>query len=493
VTVLAGCGSTVEPTATETLGPVNPGLGQPGVTGTTPATGAPSSSGDGAPLPTTSANGAGQPTFPTSGPSGGANAPTDTTPTGSQSSRAAGQTGPITVGFLLTGTSNASQYGASLGNTVTERGVDQALINAINKKGGVDGRRLKVVFASTDTGSTNWDNDFQAACATFTQDHHVAAVLGYEFTYEPDFESCLAKQGIPHLNDGFNVPSNAVLSQFPLFWSLDVPTIGERSIAKFQGAINTGFLSPKSKLGIALDDCPGTQQAWSAEVLPFLKAHHIDVAAVTTVGCGTGNNAGTTSEITGLTNTLLKFRSKGVDRISFVSVSEGPVLYLGTVAAQAQGYKPGWIVSSLGQLAITGGESPIPQMQNTRGFGWLPSQDIPPQYTPKQNASQRRCLSLLHSQKVRPRAAADFGYAYSACEAVFVYEAALRADGGNTDGTAISNAIAHLGNFQSTLNLAGKSVFSDARRNNAPMVYKPINWDGGCHCFRYGHQTFTMP
>ncbi len=505
IALAAGCGSTVEPSTEQTIGPIN-GLGVPSVTiGTAPATTTvpgttTTTAPGGATVPGLTGNGKSGSTVtaPTStaatGTGPGSTSPgATTTPTGTQPTHAPVETGPITVGFLTTATSNASSSGASLGNTVTETSVDQALVNAIDKQGGLDGRQLKVVFAHTDTGSSNWDNDFQAACETFTQDHHVDVVLGYEFNYEPDFESCLAKQGIPHLTDGFNVPGTAELAQYPLFWSLDVPTIGQRSIAKFQGAINTGFLTSKDKLGILLDDCPGTQTAWKAQVLPFLLSHHIDVASTFSTACSTGNNAAVTSAIGSLTNGLLKFRSEGVDRISFVAVSEAPVLYLASTAANAQGYRPGWIVSSLGQLAIIGGESPMPEMQNTHGYGWLPSQDVPPAYAPKENAAQHRCLSLLHSQKVDPRSAADYGYAYNACEAVFVYEAALKADGGNSDGQAISNAISNLGNFQSTLNLYGKSVFSSARRNDAPEYYKPINWDGGCHCFRYGSQTYKMP
>jgi hypothetical protein len=501
IALVAGCGSTVEPSTVQTIGPIN-GLGVPSVSiggGTAPAQSAPgttTSPGVSASTAPT-ARGGGQVTPVVTSPAGGtatSSAPgVTTTPTGTHSTHAPVETGPITVGFLTTATSNSSQYGASLGNTITETSADQALVDAINKKGGIDGRQLKVVFAHTDTGSTNWDNDFQAACETFTQDHHVDAVLGYEFTYEPDFESCLAKQGIPHLTDGFNVPGSAELAQYPMFWSLDVPTIGARSIAKFQGAISTGFLTTKNKLGVLLDDCPGTQSAWKDQVLPFLQAHHIDVATTFTAGCSTGNNAGVTSEIGDLTNGLLKFRSAGVDRISFVAVSEAPVLYLASIAANAQGYKPGWIVSSLGQLAIIGGEAPMPQMQNTRGFGWLPSQDVPPAYAPKNNAAQNRCLSLLKSQNVHPRSAADYGYAYNACEAMFVYEKALQLDGGNTDGQAVSNAIGNIGSFESTLNLEGKSTFTSARRNDAPLIYKPINWDGNCHCFRYGSQTYSMP
>ncbi|HVX69761.1 MAG TPA: hypothetical protein VHA79_08740 [Mycobacteriales bacterium] len=498
IALLTGCGSTVEMGATQeqAVGSTDDGLSVPSQavpqtgTGTTPdetSTGRGLGADTGSnPTPTAGRQ-------DSAGPDGVQRAPTRSggKPGASRSPR---QTGPLTVGFIISGTSNAASTGASLGNTISETGVDTALVNALNKKGGIAGRQLKAVFAHTDTGASNWSNDFQAACATFTQDHQVAAVLGYQFTYEPNLESCLAKKGIPHLSNGFNVPSNSVLAQYPLFWSLDVPTIGVRSLAKFEGAIKTGFLTPQDKLGIVLDNCPGTLSAWKGEVRPYLAAHHINVALEYTTSCGTGNNAGTAAIVSGVTSALLKFHSAGVNRISFVMVSEAPALYIITTVAQTQGYYPGWIVSSLAQLAIIGGEAPKAEMRNTHGYGWLPSQDVPPTYNPKPNASQRRCVSLLRSQGVKPRSAADFGYAYNACEAVFLYEKALELTGADPDGAAVSSAIASIGGgFESMLNLNGRSTFSNARRNNAPAFYKPINWDGNCSCFRYGRQTYAMP
>jgi hypothetical protein len=423
---------------------------------------------------------------------GGAAGSTGPAPT-SATSNSPKATGPITVGFLTTATTNAAQYGASNGNTVSETGIDDALINALNKQGGIDGRQIKVVFAHTDTGGSDWAGEFQAACATFTQDNHVDAVLGYAFDYAPAFESCLAQKGIPHISDSYAVTSDAEMAKYPLYWSLSTPPIEQREMAKYEGAMNTGVLTPSNKLGVILDTCAGNQAAWQGAVLPFLQAHHINVAPPFTIACGTGQNAGIVATVGSLTNVLLRFRSEGVNRISF-ETAEGPALLLSSIEAQAQGYHPDWIVSSLAGLSVIGGETPIPQMQHTYGFGWMPSQDTPPQYTPTKNAAQRRCLSLLHSQKEYPKAAADYIYAYDACEAVFVYADALERNGGDTTGTAVSQAIASIGtSFQSTLNLDGRSDFSAARHNDVPMVYKPINWDGDCHCFRYGSQTFTMP
>jgi hypothetical protein len=499
VAALAGCGSKA-PASEQTIGPLNESLGIPGITirGTAPATApgatptgvaslpptdtSPGGSGSASAFPVPSGSTPSQPGNPSSGPSGG---------TAPSESSSAGRHGPVTVGFLTTATSNAGNYGATIGNTVSETGVDQALIDALNSHGGIDGRRIKVVFAHTDTGGSNWANEFQAACATFTQDHHVDVVLGYAFDYVASFESCLANKGIPHLSDSYNVPGE--VSKYPLYWSLSTPPIRQIQLAKFTGAIKTGFLTPKNKLGVILDDCPGNQETWQSAVLPFLRAHHITVAPTFSLGCGTGQNAGTVASVGQLTNILLRFRSEGVDRISF-QTAEGPVLLIGSIEAQSQGYRPGWIVSSLGGLALIGPQAPIPQMQNTHGYGWMPAQDIAPQYLPKPNAAQRRCLALLRSRNVHPRATADFVYAYQACEALFLYEKALKLDGGDSSGPAVSNAIAKVGSgFQSTLNLFGRSVYSPSRRNDAPTVYKPINWDGNCHCFRYGHLTFPMP
>lgn len=500
IALLTGCGSTIQQGTTETPitsaqgGTATDGLGLPDTTAVTPGT-----TGDTPGTPIDGAandGGTGPIDLPTPGGSSGVGGKNSTSPShgGASSGTTTAETGPLTIGFLTTDTSNASSSGASLGNTVSESRVDTALIEALNKQGGIVGRQVKIVLAHTDTGSSNWATDFQAACATFTQDNHVDAVLGYQFTYEPNLETCLNSKGIPHLQDGFNVPSNSVLAQYPLFWSLDIPTIGERSLAKFEGAIKTGFLTPKNKLGVVLDDCPGTLPSWSSEVKPYLIAHHINIAVAYTTTCGTGNNAGTSSTVSGITSGMLKFRNAGVDRISFVSVSEAPALYVVSTVAQSQGYYPGWIVSSLGQLAIIGGEAPKSEMRNTHGYGWLPSQDVPPQYNPKPNASQKRCYQLLHSRGIKLRTAADFGYAYNACEAVFLYEKALKVTNGHSDGTSVIAAIASLGNhFESTLNLYGRSTYSNALRNNTPAVYKPINWDGNCSCFRYGHQTFAMP
>jgi hypothetical protein len=485
----AGCGSTVQTAGTAAVSS-DGGLA------------APTSSASAAPGAVPGAGGLSVPAAGTgSAPAGGSSAAT--TGTGVQPGVAPGGSvaangpaalqGPIKIGIVLTKVSNAAEFGVSLGNTYAEKDFDQALINALNKHGGIDGRRIDPIYASTDTATTNWSTDFEAACATFTQDNHVAAVLGYAFDYERNFESCLAKNGIPHLTTAFNVPDNAELSQWPLFWALETPTIDVRSLAKIQGAMRTGVLTSKSKLGVILDSCPGTVHAWTTVIQPYLRRMNINVADVQNFGCGTGDNASEGNEVSQAGNAMVAFRSKGVDRVTFFSVSEGPALLVLSEAAESQHYYPKWIVSSLANLSVLVGQAPRDQLQNVEGYGWLETQDVSPSQYSKPNAAQRRCLSLMKSQGVVPKSAADFSFAYNICEAVFVYEQALVRTGGSSIGTSIIAGVARIGDFLSTLNYAGESSFTSSRRNNTPRVYRHVVYLDPCSCFKYVGGTMAMP
>ena len=176
--------------------------------------------------------------------------------------------GPIELGFVRTGVSNAAAFGASLGNTISEADVDNAVVSYFNEHGGIGGRPIVPVYADTDTGSASWDADFAAACAKFTQDHKVAAVLGYVFNHDPAFEACLAQKGVPHLSTTFNVPDTTELARYPLLFALSTPRIERRSIEKIDGGLATGILTKASKLGVMVDSCPGTQRAWTGTTRP---------------------------------------------------------------------------------------------------------------------------------------------------------------------------------------------------------------------------------
>ena len=399
--------------------------------------------------------------------------------------------GPIQIGMVRTGVSNAAAFGVSLGNTVTETDVYNALIAALNDQGGLAGRRIQPVFADTDTASSNWDADFEAACAKFTQDNNVVAVLGYVFNHADNFEGCLASRGIPHLSTTFNVPDIEVLQKYPLLVPLSTPRIERRSILKIDGGLLTGVLTKANKIGIVTDTCPGTERAWSKVTEPYMRAKGLNVVSQAEIGCAHGSGDAA-SEAGRAGNLVLQFRTDGVDAIILMTVSEGPgVLIIGN-AAEAQGWRPKYIVSSLANGAVLGGQIPAGQAANVHGFGWLPSQDVPPSLWPAQPPPAERCIALLTSKGIKLQAAADYQFAFNGCEALFAYEAALNATGGRTDGPLVVGAIEALGStYTGVMNLEGRMTFSRTQRD-APSFARYFAFDSGCTCFTYRPTTLTI-
>jgi hypothetical protein len=488
----AACGSTVQGAQTQALNGPGGGLAGPGATSGSQVLpdGSTGGGGAGAGLGTGAGSGG---TGSTGGTTGGGSSTVGGT-TGTTTGSISQQTRPVKIGILLTTVGQADALGLSLGNTYSEKQFDDGVINALNKQGGIHGHRIVPVYAKTNTASSNWETDYGAACATFTQDNHVDAVLGSSFAYFASFERCLAKAHIPHLTNSSNIADNKELGQFPLLRALIVPTIDKRSIAKLQGAINAGFLTSANKLGVITDSCPGSQRAFNDVVKPFLAQHHIPIAGTADEGCADGYNSSFSAAGAAVSNAILTFRTNQVDRITFITVSESGTMLVMSEGASSQKYYPGWILSSLVGTSILQSQAPTDELKSTRVYGWLPSQDVSPsQYGPP-NAALRRCLALLKSQGITPSSAADYSYSESICEALFAYEAALGKTLGVLTGSAVVAGLDGIGTaFRSAFDLDGAANFSAARRNDVPRVYRQATYGGNCSCFSYGGPAYPMP
>jgi hypothetical protein len=187
----------------------------------------------------------------------------------------ASASGPIKIGFIVTNASNAGDFGVSSGQTFSDQQLYDALVAAMNKRGGINGRKIEPVYGVTDTAAPDWSTQFQAACAKFTQDNHVAAVLGYIFVFMDSFESCLARAGVPHLYGGYQPGDTTQQRHYPTLVATTAPTSDVHWQIALSGAVTSGLLTPKSKLGLLVDSCANDDKAFSRVGAPYLKAHHI--------------------------------------------------------------------------------------------------------------------------------------------------------------------------------------------------------------------------
>jgi hypothetical protein len=387
---------------------------------------------------------------------------------------------PIQLGFLDTETGNASAFGANTGSSFTSGQAAQALVAAFNRTGGIDGRKITPIVATTDTATADWSTDYSAACAKFTQDNKVAAVLGYTFAFLDSFESCLSKAGVVHLDDAYNVGDEYDFRQYPLHFGLANPSFDRHYLAQLEGPVATGYITKANKLGVLLSACPYDQRGWNAEGAPYIKAHGLDVVDTETLSCvGGANDDG--AAVAQITSAVLKFRSARVDRI----IAEGVPVALFGITAEVQGWRPGYVVTSWTGGAVLEGTGLMPAAQeaNVHGFGWFPIVDVGAAHAPPLNANQQRCISLYRSEGLVPRQYSDYVTMYTFCDAMFLYEAALRVTNGNSNGALIAGAVEGMGTSYTSVTTL-QATFGPAQ-HDAPTLARPWGWTPSCSCYTY--------
>jgi hypothetical protein len=224
---------------------------------------------------------------------------------------------------------------------------------------------------------------------------------------------------------------------------------------------------------------------------PYLESKGVVIASVFEVGCADGSGD-TGAEAGRAGNLVLQFRTANVDTVSVMSVSEGPPVLILANAAEAQGWHPKYVVSSLANASILAGQIPNGQAANVHGYGWMPVMDVSPDAWPSTPPAAQRCIAMAKAKGLNLTAPADFAYAFNLCDALFVYEAALKATSGRTEGPAVVGAVEALGSsFSGALTLEGRLTFGPTR-HDAPSFARYFSWEATCSCFRYRSYSFDF-
>ncbi len=391
------------------------------------------------------------------------------------------QTGPIEVGFLNTKVGNAAAAGLNTGETYTPAEVFRTLVDAMNDRGGLAGREIVPVVADTDTATARWETDYQAACATFTEDHNVQAVLGYSFAMIESFETCLTKAGVSHLSGGYAMGDEKTLDDYPYLFGTTNPTVDRRYLVQLDGAVKGGFLKKTHRLGLVLDDCPPDWRAYNRTVVPYIKRTGLNVVAKTVLSCPDGASD-VAPVVQQLNNAVLQFRSENVDRVFVEGI---PFIFFANTA-EGQGWHPGYLLTSATAGAVLEANNiPERQLENIFASGWLPYLDVSPSKQPPRTPPQQRCLALLKGKGVIPAQYADYVAAYTTCDAVFLYERALKATRGVSTASVATKAIEAVGTtYAGATAHNGKTGFGPDD-HDAVALYRPWTWKSDCDCFLY--------
>jgi hypothetical protein len=477
--LLAACGSTVPMAEQRAAGRMSPGAeagldAVGGPAGTADDTGAPTVAGGG-----TGDAPSGRAASRAGGP-GGAGA-------GGVAAKTA--TGPIQLGILYSVNDGAQSAGIDNGNSFSLSRAVRAFVAGYNEVGGIAGRRINAVYAELHSASNNYEAQVEAACATFTQDNDVAAVISNLGYYSPILLSCLQKAAIPLLSGDWAGPDETDAAAHPLFVSPS-GLLGEARVRAVIGhQASAGYLTARNRIGVVIEDCPVNQRVHQRAVVPALRQAGLTLAATYAPRCflSLQDYGGQASDIQGA---VLQLRQAGVDRVLFVSqAAEANIMNLFSTGAEAQGYRPGYALSSVAAATVLALNAPAAQLANAKGVGWLPVLDSADTAQEPATATARRCLDMLAKQGVTPVSAADSFNVLGPCDSFELYAAVLRATNGDPSAEAVTRALPGVGaGYTSAATVGGRVAVRGGRIG--PGAARLFGWVNGR--FEYTSAAFPL-
>jgi hypothetical protein len=423
---------------------------------------------------------------------------------------AAGKNGPgVTAKEIFIGiayTKNGDQANAAIGAAISrgdERENARAVIDEINEKGGVAGRKLVPVFHAYDAQSAETSaQQQQAACATFTEDNKVFASTA---SGDDALDACLAKAGVFQVTSGGIINQDAqFFRQFPSVFSVGAMSQDRmmNDLVKAFGRLDyfSGWdftlarpAQTKPKLGILSLDTPTWNRPLDKVLLPALARAGHPVESRLVVRVHNPQSNGEIGQTVGdIQNAALRFRDAGVTHVVMLDATAFLTLtFLNNTRSQRYFPRLG-ANSATGMQALHDAGAVDPQQfSGAVGLGWLPTLDLPAgqgdQYlTPATKACLDNNKKRTGQQFTSTNAAS---IALSICDSINGIAAAIAKAGPVLNfSTGIRGMEAIGGDLRTA---AIPKVFLGPGRHDGLELGFDLMWDSACTCAKYkdrGHR-----
>jgi hypothetical protein len=261
------------------------------------------------------------------------------------------------------------------------------------------------------------------------------------------------------------------------------PTTERREQAVLETLTATGWLTRSSRIGVVVENCPGQLAGYQRGLLPTARRLGLTVADTQQLSCTSGF-AAAGAQASALQNAQLRFHGSNVDRVVIVSNLEATFLVLFAQAAESQGYRPGYALTSAAGAALMPGNAPSAQVANMRVAGWVPTIDTSEGQRPKPTRAYQRCLRLAKGQGLTPTSVTDEVYLAMVCDSLFLLEAMLRTTRGSAARADLMAAQPAIGSgYEAASTLGGRTLLS--ARHDSVDVARQSSFVASCACFRY--------
>jgi hypothetical protein len=497
ISLLVGCGSTVQPSGTLTapggaLGPDSSGLdatgsdelGDAGLGGAAVDSGSVSGGGSPAGLPGIDPlAGGGAPTR-----AGTPAAPGRAVDGAGAGAGATADRSPFRVGIVVV--ENNAAVAESFGLEGVSNGDEQAnaraIVKAINADGGLGGRPIDpryYVIRATDSSKSNGQL-YAEICEHFTADDPVSVVL-VTGVFEDSMWSCLSKKGILGIGQLAQYIGNVRTLAYNVISPSSV-SVERQADLLARGLFDAGFYKGAAKLGIVSTDDEVFRPVVEKRLIPALEKLDVPMAEpaylppVRSAQDAASGAAG---------NAVLRFRSEGVDRVVFLQNSaNGALMFM--QQAESQGYRPRYGLTSAQYPTPLAANVPPAQLKDSIAASWVPSGDVAMKGAPVPPGRQR-CLNALKTSGISyPAGTSPEVAALQQCDGLYLLASAAR-QGGAADATALRAGALALGTaWKPAVTVSGNL---DPRRPDGAPTWHVARFDSSCTCYRADPQGRPIP
>jgi ABC-type branched-subunit amino acid transport system substrate-binding protein len=481
---LAGCGSTVQVSSTATGGAND--LGTTGAV-TDPLTGQPAGT-TGAVSGTTGAVPGVRPgttgaVTPGAGTSTGGTTAQPSLPTGAVSGRG------FTATTIKLGYATADDYNTFVGGLGLS-GLDvgdpkaqmKAVVDDINRRGGIAGRKIVLVPHNFNTAQAVGDPQTanQAACATWTQDDPVFAVVLPAIVTDNLLE-CLHKAHTPLVHAGLEFPRKygRVYTKYPSFFHIGA-MVGERfdSLAidriykrgyfqKWDTLNGRAGGNDAVRIGVIVrnnDEGAVQEQSYRRELAKHgLKPYSVD-------HCTSNIDAASCMQ-----SVQLRYQTARITHV----MGNSDLNFMN--AANAQQYHPRYFM--VGSYDLFAQNAPKAQLTGAMGEGFMPTADVPQAKDPgPPTSATTACLSLMRRAGQNPSGRGVQLNMESTCDALSFVKAAIDRVGGLSEAL-LQRGFESLGtSFPSAVTW---SVRFTPQQHAGVYGLRDLVYDSPCGCFVY--------
>lgn len=369
----------------------------------------------------------------------------------------------------------------------------KAVFDDLNKRGGIYGHPVKPIVYLVKAVSNSAAVTESEACAKFTQDNKVSAVIGTQPTqyFGENLLKCLQK--MPVVGGHAMNPGWASYDQFRRYPLMSWHTIAvdrlmrplvdnlfaDKYFDKWDYINGQPSQTAPLKIGVVAVDTPSSHKYVNDYLVTALKRHNLNVEMTGYV----------TADQSSLQNIVLQFHSRDITHVLF---PDGQILFWGAVA-ESQHYRPraGLASNAWPQGASGGGGAgglvPPAQLVGSLGIGWDASLDLPGTAAPAPTAPQRRCMKLMEDVGQDMSSQVSRFISYYLCQSAWLLEAAYRVGKGVTPEAYLGgmNALAAMPGERANFTVSTYQSYIGAGRHDTVSGVRRLAYDVPCDCFKY--------